>query len=139
MFRGRRRAYNNVFVAVGFDAVFDPGQLPVGQQLSPSAQVETPLFLVDRQFERQHRDSATVLDPVCSVNRWFGRGADLLSGKDSDLIRFRVAMKFTSLRHGVCGLRARDSKSVCGVHGGVWLRVAGAGTDGERGQHTVRL
>jgi hypothetical protein len=59
-------------VAVGFDAAFDPGQPPVGQQLSPSVQVETPLFLVDRQFERQNRHAITVLDPAGSVNLWFG-------------------------------------------------------------------
>jgi hypothetical protein len=50
-------------VAVGLDAAFDPGQLPVGQHLSPPAQVETPLFLVDRQFERQHRHATTLFAP----------------------------------------------------------------------------
>jgi hypothetical protein len=61
-------------VAVGLDAAFDPGQLPVSQQLSPPAQVETPLFLVDRQFERQHRHATTLFGPASSVNLWFGRG-----------------------------------------------------------------
>jgi hypothetical protein len=55
-------------VAVGLDAAFDPGQLPVGHQLSPPAQIETPLFLVDWQFERQHRHAATLFDPASSVN-----------------------------------------------------------------------
>jgi hypothetical protein len=61
-----------VSVAVGLDAAFDPGQLPVGQQLRPPAQVETPLFVVDRQLERQHRHAATLFDPAGPVNLWFG-------------------------------------------------------------------
>jgi hypothetical protein len=61
-------------VAVSLDTAFDPGQLPVGQQLSPPAQVEAPLFLVDRQFECQHCHDTTLFDPAGSVNLRFGRG-----------------------------------------------------------------
>ena len=73
MTRRGKRAQNNMSVTVGFDAAFDPGQLGVGQQLSQPAQVESPLFLVDWQFERQHRHASTLFVRACSVNAWVDR------------------------------------------------------------------
>ena len=39
-----------------------------------AAQVEAPLFLVDRQFKCQHCHATTLFDPAGSVNLWFGGG-----------------------------------------------------------------
>jgi hypothetical protein len=57
-----------VAVPIGFNAAFDLGQLPVGQQLGPAAQIKGRPRLARGQLKRQHRHAFTVWDLTLGVN-----------------------------------------------------------------------
>jgi hypothetical protein len=64
MTRGGGRAHENVAMTVGFDATFDPGQVPIGEQLGPAPQVERGLRLLLGQFDRQCRHGGKLSPPL---------------------------------------------------------------------------